>query len=216
MFARGKRLREEAVKRLREQIARDLHDDIGSNLGGIVLLSDMGSRHSPDEQARQDFKTILEAAEQTSQSMQDIVWLIERGQTGTRELIARMRRSAATILGEDVASISVTPDEFREQTPTLFFLRHFFLAYKETLNNVRKHARASHVWVRVIIDDRCMSFEVEDNGVGLDSGKTPDSGHGLINLRRRADRLGGEFRMESHRNSGTRVFFKAPINPKSP
>lgn len=215
MFSREKRLRGEAVRLLREQIARDLHDDIGSNLGGIVLLSDMGSRHSQDEQARQDFRAILEAAEQTSQSMQDIVWLIERGQTGVRDLIARMRRSVATILGEDVASISVTPDDVRDQTLTLFFLRHFFLAFKETLNNVRRHAAASEVRVRVVIDDRWMSFEVTDNGVGFDPEKTPDSGHGLANLRRRAGRLGGECLVESHRNAGTRVVFKAPITPRT-
>ncbi len=215
MIAREKRLRAEAVKRMREQIARDLHDDIGSNLGGIVLLSDMGSRHSQDEQARQDFQTILEAAEQTSQSMQDIVWLIERGQTGIRDLIARMRRSCAVILGEDVVSISVSPDDFRDQMLTLFFLRHFFLAFKETLNNVRRHAGASQVRVHVVIDDHSMSFKVDDNGVGFDPDRTQGGGHGLNNLQRRAARLGGEIRVESQQSSGTRVFFKAPINPKS-
>lgn len=215
MAVREKRLRGQALKTMREQIARDLHDDIGSNLGGIVLLSDMGSRHSRDEQTRQDFQTILEAAEQTSQSMQDIVWLIERGQTGMRDLIARMRRSTEMILGEDAASISVTPDDFHDQPLNLFFLRHFFLAFKETLNNVRRHAGASQVKVNVVIGDRDMSFEVEDNGVGFDPAATSGTGHGLTNLLRRADRLGGEFRVESHRNSGTLVFFKAPINPKS-
>lgn len=214
MFARGERLRGEAVKRLREQIARDLHDDIGSNLGGIVLLSDMGSRHSKDEQARQDFRAILESAEQTSQSMQDIVWLIERGQTGIRDLIGRMRRSAAVLLGEETASFSVSPDDFRDRTLSLFFLRHFFLAFKETLNNVRKHAAASEVRVCIVIDSGTMSFEVEDNGAGFDPDGNPGEGHGLNNLKRRAGRLGGECRVESRSGEGTRVFFKAPVNPK--
>jgi len=65
------RIRE--VEQLRQQIARDLHDDIGSNLGGIVLLSEIGSEHSRDEESRQDFHAIRRAAEEASLSMRDII-----------------------------------------------------------------------------------------------------------------------------------------------
>ncbi|MCU0780867.1 MAG: histidine kinase, partial [Akkermansiaceae bacterium] len=113
LLMRQRTLRRQAVASLREQIARDLHDDIGSNLGGIVLLSEMGSRHSADAQAREDFAAIKEAAEETARSMQDIVWLIGRGNTGLRDLVTRLRRAAEAILGDKALSMAVEPADFR-------------------------------------------------------------------------------------------------------
>lgn len=216
MLVRQRTVRARAVALLRDQIARDLHDDIGSNLGGILLLSEMGSRHSGDAQAREDFATIREAAEGTSQSMQDIVWLIERGNTGLRELVARMRRSTQVILGEEGVSLTVDPLEIRDRELSLFFRRHVFFAFKETLNNVRKHAGADTVEVRIAIDARELRFEVRDEGVGFDPQQASQSGHGIANLRRRTELLKGECMVKSSPGQGTCVSFKAPFKSSLP
>ena len=85
-MVRHRVLRRREAEQLRQQIARDLHDDIGSNLGGIVLLSEIGSEHCPDEESRSDFEAIRKAAEDASLSMRDIVWLIQREPVGTEGL----------------------------------------------------------------------------------------------------------------------------------
>jgi signal transduction histidine kinase len=90
---RHRLLRRREVELLRQQIARDLHDDIGSNLGGIVLLSEIGSEHSPDEDSRKDFATIRQAAEDASLSMRDIVWMIQREPVGLKDLVTRIIRT---------------------------------------------------------------------------------------------------------------------------
>jgi len=211
MLVRQRKIRIQSVAQLRDQIARDLHDDIGSNLGGIVLLSEMGSRCSGEAEAREDFATIREAAEESSQSMQDIVWLIQRGHTGLRELLTRMRHSAEVILGEDAVSLTVEPSEFRDRRLSLFFRRHLFFAFKEALNNVRKHAGATAVEVRIEIDDRELSFEVRDDGAGFDPENASEQGHGLDNLQRRAQRLKGSCTVKSSPGAGSRVTFKATL-----
>ncbi len=210
LLLRQRVMRRRAVSRLRGQIARDLHDDIGSNLGGIVLISEVGMRQQGDPQVREDFRTIMEAAEGASQSMEEIIWLVEDGRDGLRDLIVRMRRSAGLILGENHRFL-LEPEDFANRTVSLFFRRHFFFAFKETLHNARRHARASMVEVRVTVAGREVTFEVADDGIGFDAEGVAGKGHGLTNLRRRADRLGGACQIHSTPGKGTRVTFRADI-----
>jgi signal transduction histidine kinase len=212
MLVRQRAVRRRDVAHLREQIARDLHDDIGSNLGGIVLLSDMGSRHSGlDEESRNDFKAIKEAAEKTSESMQDIVWLIQPGNMGLYELVLKMRQSVEMMLGNLPVSVVVEPPEFRNRQLSLLFRRHVFFAFKETLNNVRRHAAAARVEVHIEISPTHLAFTVRDDGAGFDPQAVAESGHGLHNLQRRAGRLKGTYRLESTPGRGTTSCFKAPL-----
>ena len=212
MLVRQRTVKQRAVAQLRDQIARDLHDDIGCNLGGIVLLSDMGSSSSGEKQAREDFATIRETAEETSQSMKDIVWLIKHGNTSLRDLVTRMRRATEVILVDETVSLSVEPAEYRNRKVSLFLRRHMFFAFKEALNNVRKHAGATSVEVSIVIGDRELSFEVRDYGKGYDPQKVKDLGNGLRNLRQRAERLKGTFRVESILGEGSSIFFTSPLN----
>ncbi len=203
-------IRREA-EQLRQQIARDLHDDIGSNLGGIVLLSEIGSQHSADEDSRSDFETIRQAAEDASSSMRDIVWLIQREPVGLKDFVTRMRQSLRMILKHHDVSMDVEPAEFRERTLSLLFRRHVFLAFKEVLNNARKHAQSSQVAVKVEIEPECLRFTVHDQGVGFDPETSGTSGHGMGNLKRRASRVSGSIVIDSSPGKGTKVTFEAPF-----
>ena len=212
MLVRQRTVKRRAVARLRDQIARDLHDDIGCNLGGIVLLSDIGSQSSGEGQAREDFSTIRETAEETSQSMKDIVWLIQHGDTRLRDLVTRMRHATEVILVDETVSLSMEPAEYRNRKVSLFLRRHVFFAFKEALNNVRKHAGATSVEVNITISDRDLSFEVRDNGRGFDPQEIVALGNGLRNLKRRAERLKGTCHVESTPGEGTCITFSSPLN----
>lgn len=212
MLVRQRAVKRRAVVQLRDQIARDLHDDIGCNLGGIVLLSDMGCKSSGEGQAREDFETIRETAEETSQSMKDIVWLIQHGDTRLRDLVTRMRRATEVILGDESVSLSVEPAEYRNRKVSLLFRRHVFFAFKEALNNVRKHAGATSVEVSIAISDRDLNFEIRDNGKGFDPQERLACGNGMKNLQQRAERLQGTCRVESTPGEGTCITFTSPLN----
>lgn len=212
MLMRQKALIRRDVARLREQIARDLHDDIASNLGGIVLLSELGSRHQSLEQgARDDFAAIRKAAEETAESMQDIVWLIEPESLSLQELIVNLRKAVEVILGNFEVRVVVEPADFRNRDLSLLFRRHVYFAFKETLHNVRRHAAATRVDVRIEIDSKRLTFTVRDDGVGFDPQSVSVAGHGLRNSRRRAEKLKGLCRLESKPGLGTIVTFEAPL-----
>ncbi|MFK7909863.1 MAG: ATP-binding protein [Akkermansiaceae bacterium] len=212
MLVRQRAVRQRAVTQLRDQIARDLHDDIGCNLGGIVLLSDIGSKSSEDGQAREDFETIRETAEESSQSMKDIVWLIQHGNTGLRDLITRMRQSTDIILRGETASLSVNPAKYKNRKVSLLLRRHVLFAFKEALNNACKHANADLIEVGITISDRELSFEVRDDGRGFDLNENAASGNGLRNLRKRAERLQGTCHIESNPSKGSHIVFTCRLN----
>jgi signal transduction histidine kinase len=200
------------VEQLRLQIARDLHDDIGSNLGGILLLSEIGSEQSRDEDSRSDFEAIRKAAEDASLSMRDIVWLIQRERVGLQDFVTRMRQSLRTILNHPGVSFEVEPAGFRDRPLSLLVRRHVFLAFKEVLNNVRKHAQTRHATVKVRIGSDRLRFTVRDEGVGFAPEAAGASGHGLGNLKRRASRVSGSVRIDSAPGKGTEVTFEAPFS----
>jgi signal transduction histidine kinase len=211
VLLRQRTSRRQAMALLRDQIARDLHDDIGSNLGGIVLLSEIGSKQCPDPQSQADFQAIKQAADEASASMHDIVWLIHRGHHGLRDLVTKMRQSARMILGDREVSLDVEPPDFRDRDLSLFFRRHVFFAFKEALNNIRKHAGTCKTEVCIQLDASHLTFIIRDDGIGFDP-KTPSlPGHGLSNLKRRAARLKGTCRIESQPGRGSVVTFSAPI-----
>jgi signal transduction histidine kinase len=211
LLVRQKSIRRRDVANLRAQIARDLHDDLGSNLGSIALLAELGSRlGSLPEETRRDFEEIHNTAERSAEAMRDIVWLIDSGSTRLRELIAKMRETADQIFGER-AHVTVAPEHPRDRELPLFFRRHVLFAFKEALNNARKHAHTESIDAEILLRGGRMQFVVRDDGGGFDVNNPPREGRGLANLRRRAGRLKGRCEIESEIGRGTEVRFEVPI-----
>jgi signal transduction histidine kinase len=91
-------------------------------------------------------------------------------------------------------------------------LRHnVFLAFKESVNNVVKHARASEVKIRLRLNGDQFTMEVEDDGRGPGDAATKKGRNGLRNMRKRMEDVGGEFRLEAGAGRGTCVRLTAPL-----
>ena len=94
---------------------------------------------------------------------------------------------------------------------------HLYLAAKETIHNIVKHAGASNVAIRLTLQDHAFTLEIEDNGKGFDASNPPARGNGLANMHRRLDELGGQCQVESFPGKGTRVKFVMPwVQPATP
>ena len=214
---RQRAVRTRDAEQLREQIARDLHDDIGSNLAGIVLISEAGSNiKGIATEARDDFREIKETAKHTSDAMRDIVWLTHVGNPTTSDLFMKMRESVSLIVGHLETSIQASPPSFKAHPIALQVRRHFFFAFKEALNNVRKHAHATHVQILFEVSPHQVTFVVTDDGNGFDPDYIVDSsGHGLENFRRRAERVNGHYEIKSTPTQGTTVKFSTPLTQKN-
>ena len=201
-----RRNRQRELEQLRQRIASDLHDDIGSNLGNIALLSEIVAEQSMGE-TREDVQEIHRIAQQTADSMRDIVWLIQRPAVTAEDFVQRLRNIAArTLTGIEW---TLTADGLRG-VPALDIQRHLVLAFKEMLHNIRKHAEAKKVQICLSQSSRELTLDISDDGNGFDSSGAHE-GHGLASLRQRAIKLGGELRITTAPGKGTQLVLTAKL-----
>ncbi len=218
-----------AIERDRARIAKDIHDDIGAGLTQITLLAELVRREP--EQTDANLERITHSARKLTKAMDEIVWAVDPQHDTFEGLMDYISAYAEDFLR--VAGIRCRMD-FPGALPALPVdaeLRyHLFLALKEALNNVVKHARATEVWLRLKLDDDAFTLVVEDNGSGLPeqskvqspkskagNGEALDigpgtvessrlaSGSGLTNLKKRLDTIGGICTVQSAPGRGTLV-----------
>jgi streptogramin lyase/two-component sensor histidine kinase len=204
------------LERLRLRIADDLHDDVGSNLSTIAMVS-RALRRTPDltPAAERKLNEIYDTAIATSESMKDIVWLIKPKDDTLDDLILRMKEMAESLLAE-IEHDFRAPDEvpaMPEMRISIDFKRHYFLAFKEILNNIVKHASATRVRIDVQRKNGILETVIHDNGRGFDSGGSAANGrgNGLASLQNRAANIGGVCEIASEPGKGTRIRFSGKL-----
>ena len=199
------------VGQLRARIAADLHDEVGSNMGAVILNSDLlkaSASLSPPE--REQIADIHRVAQNTAQAIREISWFINPDFDYLDEMIVRMNEVAARLSKNHTVEFSAPPDPPKTAL-SLEFRRNVMAIYKESLNNVARHARASHITVAISITSKELQIQVRDNGCGFPLGEERN-GHGLRNLRHRADQLNAKFNVQSAPGSGTTIKFNVPLN----
>jgi signal transduction histidine kinase/ligand-binding sensor domain-containing protein len=201
------------LERVRTRIATDLHDDIGSSLSRMAILSEVVKRQagSPPDSAPM-LTEIADSARGLIGSMRDIVWSVDPRRDDLNSLISRVRQFASDVL----EPIGVKWDLEGPSQPRRIRLgpderRHLFLIFKEAINNIARHAECSTVCVSIAIDHSELKASVRDDGQGFapspdeSTATNPGHGHGLSNMRLRARQLGGTLIVESAPGCGTRL-----------
>ena len=209
---REERLRE--LERVRTRIAADLHDDIGSSLTKIVILSDVAQQNvSEDGAGKESLDAITEISNELVEAMSDIVWAINPEKDQLSELSHRMRRFAS-----DMFTARNIKFQFRTQFEDDVQLganvrREVFLIFKESVNNVVKHSHCTEAAAQFSIEDDRLMLQVKDNGQGFEPAalNEPISGNGLPSMCKRATELGGEFEVTSARGQGTTIWLSVPL-----
>ncbi len=204
---------QEALEKERSRIARDLHDQLGANLTQVALLGEMAEedRHLPQE-IESHAKQISQTARDTSRALDEIVWAANPQNDTLEGLVNYACKYAQEYLS--LAGLRYRL-EVPAQLPATVIppdLRHnVFLAFKESVNNVVKHARAGEVKIRLRLHGDRFTLEVEDDGRGPGDAATKTGRNGLRNMRKRMEDVGGEFALEPGAERGTRVRLTAPL-----
>ena len=205
---------EHALEQERMRIARDIHDELGTLLTGISLISDRAHAHRDrTEQVGEDLDRISQRARSAVQTVDGIVWAINP-QNDTLDNLANYLVQFA----EDF--FRLTPIRCRLDVPTEVpqislgtqQRHHILLAVKEACNNVARHSGAGEVWLRLVVSDSEMCVAIEDNGRGFVPGTSVEGSDGLRNIRQRMKEVGGRFELASEPGQGTRVKLFAPLH----
>jgi signal transduction histidine kinase len=198
----------------RDRIARDLHDDIGSALSNINVLSviTLNKLDKPDEASRH-LRRISEEVSYCSRALDDIIWSADPRNDTLDETMVRMRRYCAELFelaGGIVCHLDMD-EQFIAHKLCMEQRRDIYLLYKEALNNIYKHADASAMWVRVGVKRNSLEMMFADNGKGFNAAKA-SHGNGLRNMRARVQKWRGTISIHSKEHNGTRLQMLLPID----
>ncbi|MCC5932069.1 MAG: tetratricopeptide repeat protein [Cyclobacteriaceae bacterium] len=198
------------VEILRNNIARDLHDDLGSTLSSIHIISKMAMLKE-NGKAGQDFSKISHHAAGMMDKLGDIVWSIHPNNDHLDQLIIKMREFAVEILEPKGITIDFQCDADVEKLKIhLEKRKNIFLIFKESINNIAKYSECQHVMIALHCKEGQLNMIIKDDGVGFDVTKN-GKGNGLRNMRERARHIGGEVLIESLQQSGSSVQLTTPI-----
>jgi signal transduction histidine kinase/ligand-binding sensor domain-containing protein len=203
----------EMIEHERARIARDLHDQLGANLTQITLLGEMAEtdRELPGE-IEQHAQQICATARETTRSLDEIVWAVNPSNDTLASLANYVCKYAQDYFALAGVSYRAELPPAVPPTPILPEVRHnVFLAFKEAVNNVVKHARASEARVKLELASDQFILSVTDNGRGLGDISEKQLRNGLKNMRRRLADVRGEFEIAPGENGGTVVRLTVPI-----
>lgn len=222
--------RQRALERERARIARDIHDELGASLTRISMLS-QSVRHevrglSPAglTQAAADADQIHGTARELTRAMDEIVWAVNPRHDTLDSLAVYLGRFAQHFLsGAGIRCRLNLPVQLPPMALTAEVRHNVFLAFKEALHNVVKHAHATEVSVSLELRPPGFELRVADNGCGFlrdhvgppaeagGDGLRSATGDGLANMRKRMEEIGGRCRWESAPGDGTRVTLTVAI-----
>jgi ligand-binding sensor domain-containing protein/signal transduction histidine kinase len=207
---------QEALEQERGRIARDLHDQLGGNLMQVALLGELAESDKDlpaevEEHARQ----ISQTARETTRALDEIVWAANPSNDTLESLITYVCKYAQEYF--ELAALSYrldVPPRLPDVTLPPEVRHNVFLAAKEAVNNVVKHARASTARMRLKLEPERFTLEIEDDGRGLDPAAASSDRNGLRNMRRRMADIGGEFSIGPAPERGTVVRLSAPMTAR--
>ncbi len=202
-----------AIERVRNKVARDLHDDIGSTLSTINILSSMAKSkmHTDPVKTSSYLSKITDNSQQMMEAMDDIVWSIKPDNDSMLKILARMREYASGILEpKDVEITFNIGEHIQELKLDMETRRDVFLIFKEAVNNVAKYAHCTTTIIELAHSNQRLTMSITDNGVGFNV-NLADGGNGLGNMQKRAESLKGTIDISSWQGLGTEVFLNIPV-----
>lgn len=206
------------LEQVRRRIATDLHDDIGSSLSQVYLLSEIVRQRVGNDNATvaEPLDMISASTNEMVSSMSDIVWAINPQKDHLSDLLHRMRRFASdTLSARDIAFQFRAPDDQADIRLGANIRREVFLIFKESVNNLVKHSGCSEAEIEFRVAGDALWLKVSDNGKGFSTNLDSD-GHGLLSMQERAGSLGGQFSIVSTPGQGTTITLHVQLAQTAP
>ncbi|HYG24348.1 MAG TPA: two-component regulator propeller domain-containing protein [Verrucomicrobiae bacterium] len=205
--------RQEELEKERARIARDLHDQLGANLTQVALLGELAEADKElPEEVEGHARQITDTARETTKALDEIVWAVNPSNDTLDGLVNYLCKYAQEYF--ELAGLRYrieVPAELPKLTLEPEVRHNVFLAAKEAVNNVIKHAAASAAWLRLHLEPGRFTLEIEDDGKGPAGMNQKTGRNGLRNMRKRLEDIGGSFSIDPAATKGTRVRLSAPI-----
>lgn len=199
----------------RARIAQDLHDELGADITEISMLATRArGGNGNGGESRQCLEQLIDKTRHMVAKLEEIVWAMDPQHDSLGAFVSYLTFFADRFLGlANIRLVIDTSDDAASLAVEARVRHQLFIAFKEALANVVRHSGANEVRVAVRVDNQALHLVVTDNGRGL-QGPDPASGahDGIVNMRRRLEKLGGKFEITGEKDRGTTVKFSMPLS----
>ncbi len=201
-----------ALLEVRNSIAKDLHDEIGSTLTSIKILSEVSKTNLQKDQQKAGsmIEKITEQSSQMQQGMSDIVWAIKPDNDKLENMVVRMREYINhTLEPKNIKTIFTVDEAALSKSIGMQQRKDFFLIFKEAVNNAAKYSGATVVNIHLQTENGNVKMRIKDDGAGFDPLRITSSS-GLKNMKARTEALHGKFNLRSAPGQGTEINVEVP------
>ena len=205
--------RRREIEQERARMAHDLHDDLGTGLTEVNMLTTLVKSPATSVAEKERYLDDLnKTALRMVTSLDEIVWAVNPRNDTIASLASYFGSYAQRLL--DLASISCgleIAEDLPEQPLDPKIRQEIFFSFKEALNNVVRHAHARQAWLRISAREKVLTVEVADDGRGLGTQPGAAGSDGIANMSERMQSIGGTCEITSDVQQGTTVRFRAPL-----
>lgn len=185
--------RQKALEEERNRISQDMHDEIGSGITHIALLSELiQSKQENTPGLNKEIRIIAKSARKLVQTMSDIIWSLNPQNDSLENLLAYTREQSQQYFDSMDVDFSIS---FPETVPAITLSneqrRNLYLVTREALNNAMKHSGAANIQLKLEITDDTCCFSVTDDGKGIGKSENKPGHNGLYNMTKRMEDVGG-------------------------
>lgn len=191
---------------VRYQIAADLHDDLGSTLSSISILSSVLTQHCNNQNPSSEIiHKIFDNAQNALKAIDDIIWSVNPKNNKFANLFVRIKEYAIPLFESKKIDSEISIPETANELPlSLEVGRNSYLIIKEAINNLAKHSQCSRAKIIVTEKHPYIDVEITDNGIGFDWQKE-SSRNGIKNMEERAKQINAQFSIKSNHQEGTSI-----------
>jgi ligand-binding sensor domain-containing protein len=202
-----------SIEKLKSKLAADLHDNIGSGLTEISILSELSSHvvgsSLPDLSRK--LETLSEKARMLIDNMSDIVWMVNPQRDTFYHLILRLKDSYSDLLNAAGISFKTTNiEKFSSLKLPMEYKQNIFLIFKEGINNSIKHSKCKKISLEAKLNKDILELILKDDGIGFLT-ENNSQGNGILNMKSRAGIIGAQLRIDSS-EAGTTIKFSGKLD----
>lgn len=204
--------RYQGEERLRGKIARDLHDEMGSTLTSINIMSTVAMQNGGTPgKVNEYLQTIKDNSARILESIGDMVWVINPVNDNFENFLLRMKEFAAEMLEPAGIHYHFVQEGATDQIQLhLARRKELYMIFKESITNAVKYSHATEITVHLQTSNGMLQMSIADNGSGFNLLQT-STGNGLSNMKSRAAAMGASIHIDSAKDRGTRIQVNMPL-----
>jgi signal transduction histidine kinase len=194
------------LERLRSSISADLHDEIGSGLSEISILSELLKFNLKNkDELEKGLEHIGETTRSLIERLSDIIWIVNPRKESMKNMVLRIQDNYQEVFYHSDISLNITNIEFLENIILpLEIKQNLYLIIKEAINNSLKYSECNNIDFEVNKRENKLCIEIRDDGKGFEE-ESSNKGNGLYNIKKRAEKIEAKITIDSTINKGTKI-----------